>query len=261
MASPPRQPIVLLVISCFLLQGNPEMREANKRIPTFLYAMPFSPTKVFLEETSLVARPAVGFQDLKDRLAARCDADSCRPVSFSSAPLALQAPWPFPEATASQSAFRTWRTSQQPGAALTGATWPFHTAFHDSASPALHDWAWSCGALHATCNWLLQDKPSLHLQKACGDHFFLMLCWPAAGPEHLRESPLRASLCVAFSPPVLTCASAPTATWSTWASASRTFEEPRLHHNLVAMAGLRASLQCRTAHWVTQHSQTLELNW
>lgn len=52
-------------------QGNPEMREANKRIPTFLYAMPFSPTKVFLEETSLVARPAVGFQDLKDRLAAR----------------------------------------------------------------------------------------------------------------------------------------------------------------------------------------------
>ena len=73
-----------------LLQGNPEMREANKRIPTFLYAMPFSPTKVFLEETSLVARPAVGFQDLKDRLAARCGADSCKLVSFGSAPLALQ---------------------------------------------------------------------------------------------------------------------------------------------------------------------------
>jgi lycopene beta-cyclase len=33
--------------------------------------MPFSPTKIFLEETSLVARPALGFQDLKDRLKAR----------------------------------------------------------------------------------------------------------------------------------------------------------------------------------------------
>lgn len=51
--------------------GNPDMHESNRRLPTFLYAMPFSKTKIFLEETSLVARPAVGFQDLKDRLEAR----------------------------------------------------------------------------------------------------------------------------------------------------------------------------------------------
>lgn len=46
-------------------------KEANAKLPTFLYAMPFHPTKIFLEETSLVARPAVGFQDLKDRLEER----------------------------------------------------------------------------------------------------------------------------------------------------------------------------------------------
>ena len=40
-------------------------------LPTFLYAMPFSPTRVFLEETSLVARPAVGFPELRARLRAR----------------------------------------------------------------------------------------------------------------------------------------------------------------------------------------------
>lgn len=51
--------------------GNPAMREANAALPTFLYAMPFSKTKVFLEETSLVAKPAVGFEELKARLEAR----------------------------------------------------------------------------------------------------------------------------------------------------------------------------------------------
>ena len=40
-------------------------------LPTFLYAMPFSPTRVFLEETSLVARPAVGFPELRARLRKR----------------------------------------------------------------------------------------------------------------------------------------------------------------------------------------------
>lgn len=49
-------------------QGQPVMRQANERTPTFLYAMPFSPTKIFLEETSLVARPAVPFPELKQRL-------------------------------------------------------------------------------------------------------------------------------------------------------------------------------------------------
>eukprot|EP00798_Chlamydomonas_sp_ICE-L_P023576 gene23576-9101_t len=57
------------------------MRAENKALPTFLYAMPFSTTKVsgtpvglehcFLEETSLVARPAISFSDLKERLDAR----------------------------------------------------------------------------------------------------------------------------------------------------------------------------------------------
>lgn len=42
-----------------------------QKLPTFLYAMPFSPTCVFLEETSLVAKPAVPFPELKRRLDAR----------------------------------------------------------------------------------------------------------------------------------------------------------------------------------------------
>ncbi len=41
------------------------------RLPTFLYAMPFSPTKIFLEETSLVARPIIPFPELKLRLEKR----------------------------------------------------------------------------------------------------------------------------------------------------------------------------------------------
>lgn len=45
----------------------------NRRIPTFLYAMPFSQTKIFLEETSLVARPIVPFPELKARLEARME--------------------------------------------------------------------------------------------------------------------------------------------------------------------------------------------
>ena len=49
----------------------PEMQSANAALPTFLYAMPFSPTKIFLEETSLVARPGVPFPELKARLEAR----------------------------------------------------------------------------------------------------------------------------------------------------------------------------------------------
>ena len=42
-----------------------------RKLPTFLYAMPFSDTRLFLEETSLVARPAVPFEELKQRLDAR----------------------------------------------------------------------------------------------------------------------------------------------------------------------------------------------
>ncbi|KAK9805848.1 hypothetical protein WJX73_007733 [Symbiochloris irregularis] len=50
---------------------DPEMREANRRTPSFLYAMPFSADRVFLEETILVSRPAVPYQDLKKRLEKR----------------------------------------------------------------------------------------------------------------------------------------------------------------------------------------------
>eukprot|EP00529_Nitzschia_sp_RCC80_P016828 CAMPEP_0113483062 /NCGR_PEP_ID=MMETSP0014_2-20120614/23241_1 /TAXON_ID=2857 /ORGANISM="Nitzschia sp." /LENGTH=645 /DNA_ID=CAMNT_0000376599 /DNA_START=41 /DNA_END=1978 /DNA_ORIENTATION=+ /assembly_acc=CAM_ASM_000159 len=37
------------------------------KAPTFMYAMPLQGNKVFFEETSLVARPAVSFQECKDR--------------------------------------------------------------------------------------------------------------------------------------------------------------------------------------------------
>jgi hypothetical protein len=50
---------------------DPAMRAANTKLPTFLYAMPFSPTRVFLEETALVSRPAISFPELKARLEAR----------------------------------------------------------------------------------------------------------------------------------------------------------------------------------------------
>ncbi len=50
---------------------NPAMRAANTALPTFLYAMPFDEHRIFLEETSLVARPAVPFPELKQRLEAR----------------------------------------------------------------------------------------------------------------------------------------------------------------------------------------------
>lgn len=53
------------------LADLPEVKERNSKLPTFLYAMPFTKNKVFLEETSLVARPAVSFPDLKERLEAR----------------------------------------------------------------------------------------------------------------------------------------------------------------------------------------------
>lgn len=47
------------------------LQAENAALPTFLYAMPFSDTRVFLEETSLVARPGVPFSDLKERMYAR----------------------------------------------------------------------------------------------------------------------------------------------------------------------------------------------
>ncbi|CAL1352289.1 unnamed protein product [Linum trigynum] len=48
-----------------------ELKERNEKIPTFLYAMPFSKDRIFLEETSLVARPGLGVKDIQERMAAR----------------------------------------------------------------------------------------------------------------------------------------------------------------------------------------------
>lgn len=42
--------------------------------PSFLYAMPLGGSRVFLEETCLVARPALPFATLKRRLERRCAA-------------------------------------------------------------------------------------------------------------------------------------------------------------------------------------------
>ncbi|OIW03180.1 hypothetical protein TanjilG_11817 [Lupinus angustifolius] len=53
------------------LDSDMELKERNKRIPTFLYAMPFSSTKIFLEETSLVARPGLSMGDIQERMVAR----------------------------------------------------------------------------------------------------------------------------------------------------------------------------------------------
>lgn len=53
------------------LNGNMELKERNSKIPTFLYAMPFSKNRIFLEETSLVARPGVAMKDIQERMVAR----------------------------------------------------------------------------------------------------------------------------------------------------------------------------------------------
>lgn len=53
------------------LNDNLELKERNSKIPTFLYAMPFSSNRIFLEETSLVARPGVPMEDIQERMEAR----------------------------------------------------------------------------------------------------------------------------------------------------------------------------------------------
>ncbi|GAA0187373.1 oxygenase [Lithospermum erythrorhizon] len=53
------------------LINNPELKEKNSRLPTFLYAMPFSKNRIFLEETSLVARPGLAMDDIQERMVAR----------------------------------------------------------------------------------------------------------------------------------------------------------------------------------------------
>ncbi|KAJ8648766.1 hypothetical protein MRB53_001789 [Persea americana] len=53
------------------LNNNKELKERNGKIPTFLYAMPFSKNRIFLEETSLVARPGLAMEDIQERMEAR----------------------------------------------------------------------------------------------------------------------------------------------------------------------------------------------
>ncbi|KAJ6992265.1 hypothetical protein D5086_012125 [Populus alba] len=53
------------------LNNNLELKERNSKTPTFLYAMPFSSGRIFLEETSLVARPGVPMKDIQERMVAR----------------------------------------------------------------------------------------------------------------------------------------------------------------------------------------------
>lgn len=54
--------------------GGKGLWETSKEAPSFLYAMPESKTRVFLEETCLVAKPALPFSVLKRRLYRRCEA-------------------------------------------------------------------------------------------------------------------------------------------------------------------------------------------
>jgi lycopene beta-cyclase len=51
--------------------GNESETIKATKAPTFMYVMPLKDNKVFFEETSLVARPAVSFQECKDRFFTR----------------------------------------------------------------------------------------------------------------------------------------------------------------------------------------------
>ncbi|CAI8592856.1 unnamed protein product [Vicia faba] len=53
------------------LGNEPYLREGNSKVPTFMYAMPFSSNLIFLEETSLVSRPVLSYMDVKRRMVAR----------------------------------------------------------------------------------------------------------------------------------------------------------------------------------------------
>lgn len=51
-------------------QNDVELQKAQMA-PTFMYAMPLKDNRIFFEETSLVARPAISFQECKDRTETR----------------------------------------------------------------------------------------------------------------------------------------------------------------------------------------------
>ena len=53
--------------------NNTQWLESAERAPTFMYVMPIQGNKIFFEETSLVARPAISFKECKDRCLKRLD--------------------------------------------------------------------------------------------------------------------------------------------------------------------------------------------
>lgn len=53
------------------LHADSMLRKNNQKLPTFLYAMPFSSNRIFLEETSLVARPGVPMEEIQRRMVKR----------------------------------------------------------------------------------------------------------------------------------------------------------------------------------------------
>lgn len=55
------------------MQDNSGDAAASETVPTFMYCMPSSPTRVFFEETSLIANPPVPFDELKRRLYKRLE--------------------------------------------------------------------------------------------------------------------------------------------------------------------------------------------
>lgn len=57
---------------------------SSEEVPTFLYAMPLGGNRVFLEETCLVAKPALPFAVLKRRLERRLDAMGVKVKKVSS---------------------------------------------------------------------------------------------------------------------------------------------------------------------------------
>lgn len=55
-------------------------KERNRSLPSFLYVMPFGPTRIFAEETSLVARPGLDFDDVKLRMKQRFEKQGIKVV-------------------------------------------------------------------------------------------------------------------------------------------------------------------------------------
>ena len=55
------------------VQGDKNLLKNIKKVPSFLYVMPLSETVIFVEETSLVARPAASFEEMAIRLTKRLD--------------------------------------------------------------------------------------------------------------------------------------------------------------------------------------------